>query len=720
MFSIVINSSAEKAVSETPEYNATQKDSSTEVINPVFDDSIIINRQKNLENMLNKNSNSKKQIVKELVEKRTASSKKYLLSDGSYLEEISKEGLHYQDADGGYHDIVTGLIDVNKLTYSKFKPSKENVKAVKERISRNMNKTKSTEETSSIDSTFIAPQVPFSVEIPKDLNNGYSISKGDSSLKYIPVNALSSQGELKNDIVLYPNVWKNTDIKLTVTNSGVKEDIILKNEDSPKKFSFEVVGDLTDQLKTKDLIIQPAWLIDNDGQIRDVTTKKVKRGSKVYLELEWDHKDLTYPVVIDPTTTQIVTIDAYVNSIIPNENFEGSQYLYVGQVPAGQRTATKSALFKGFSLSSIPTNATVTHASLRASVQSINYSKQNTSPSDGVRIQARRLKGWPSTSPTYSNFFSIINSGDIGGSLDFNRNSLPGFYYWDMTSFVQQSLGDREISIGLIPENNFTGYGAELVLRAYEHPCRCDTTALLVNYQIGENHAPYIYFEPTTSFKTNKPVFKLHYSDPDQHRLMKYELSGENISDNSSYSSGETRTSIIPSVSSFTHDIAKPLSEGIWNFRVRGFDGAAWGNYYYNNNVVIDITPPTTPTNLYISGLTPSTAILSWSLSTDNVGIDYYSIYKNDVLLGSVSKDTNAYKIDVALGKTDKFKVKTVDLAGNSSENTISHLYNNQRLYIYVYDANGRLDYIKYTSGDVVVDYTYDANGNLINVIRKQ
>src|SRR5215831_18617295 len=53
-----------------------------------------------------------------------------------------------------------------------------------------------------------------------------------------------------------------------------------------------------------------------------------------------------------------------------------------------------------------------------------------------------------------------------------------------------------------------------------------------------------------------------------------------------------------------------------------------------------DTTPPSTPTNLTVTGTTASTASLSWSASTDNVGVSGYQVLRNSTVVATVTGTT--------------------------------------------------------------------------------
>jgi len=82
-----------------------------------------------------------------------------------------------------------------------------------------------------------------------------------------------------------------------------------------------------------------------------------------------------------------------------------------------------------------------------------------------------------------------------------------------------------------------------------------------------------------------------------------------------------------------------------------------------------DQTPPSTPTDLTASNLTASTVNLTWSPSTDNVGVYGYTIYRFDGLYISTLVATTAgtsYTAPLISG-TNRFYLRARDAAGNLS-----------------------------------------------------
>jgi chitodextrinase len=79
-----------------------------------------------------------------------------------------------------------------------------------------------------------------------------------------------------------------------------------------------------------------------------------------------------------------------------------------------------------------------------------------------------------------------------------------------------------------------------------------------------------------------------------------------------------------------------------------------------------DTTPPSTPANLAVTGVTSSSAALSWSPSTDNVGVAGYRVYRNGVQVGTTT-GTTFTDTGLAASTQYTYTVAAYDSAGNVS-----------------------------------------------------
>jgi len=84
------------------------------------------------------------------------------------------------------------------------------------------------------------------------------------------------------------------------------------------------------------------------------------------------------------------------------------------------------------------------------------------------------------------------------------------------------------------------------------------------------------------------------------------------------------------------------------------------------NTGVVDTQPPSTPGNLTATAVSSSQINLSWTASTDNVGVAGYDVYRNGVKVGSTTS-TSYSDTGLAASTTYSYFVKARDAAGNES-----------------------------------------------------
>ena len=82
----------------------------------------------------------------------------------------------------------------------------------------------------------------------------------------------------------------------------------------------------------------------------------------------------------------------------------------------------------------------------------------------------------------------------------------------------------------------------------------------------------------------------------------------------------------------------------------------------------VDIEAPTKPTEIKANNITENSVELTWTASTDNVGVVGYEVYNGETLLATVTEGTS-YKISgLEAAKEYNLIIKALDAAGNTSE----------------------------------------------------
>ncbi len=82
-----------------------------------------------------------------------------------------------------------------------------------------------------------------------------------------------------------------------------------------------------------------------------------------------------------------------------------------------------------------------------------------------------------------------------------------------------------------------------------------------------------------------------------------------------------------------------------------------------------DATPPTTPTGLVETGATPTGFVLSWSGSSDDIGVAGYDVFRDGVKVGSTAQTTYPFG-GLACARTYVVGVEAYDGMGNRSPRT--------------------------------------------------
>ncbi|MFC4812519.1 hypothetical protein [Paenibacillus sp. GCM10023250] len=258
--------------------------------NAIKKETVIFSNNSSAKDILQKKINNlTNRKAVEVTNLRSSNEKHFRLPDGKYEAVVSPYAIHYLDENNEYQNINTTIVAGNRLSSINSKSKELRQESEIEKMERK---------------DFRAPRVPFDVVLPQTFNIGYSISKGNDKIEFIPQGGLDVIGsQSAPSVITYKNAWDNTDVSLEVLGNGLKETIILKNNQSPQKISYEVIGDIKGNLTSTEFSILPAWMEDSKGTKRTVNQSYREADGKKYIDFEFDLSGLVYPITIDPTTT---------------------------------------------------------------------------------------------------------------------------------------------------------------------------------------------------------------------------------------------------------------------------------------------------------------------------------------------------------------------------------------------------------------------------------
>lgn len=705
----------------------------------------------------------RKDVVHEVIEKRTRNSKHYLLADGSYKAIISFGDLHYEDENGQWQDIQTQLVDEADLLTERGPISKESaseVNSVKQDLFKKLKDNKIDRNQTS----FRSPHLPYNAILPKRYNKGYSIGKGKDKLSFTPIGASSVIGEVYNDGINYQNAWMDTDVSLQLQSDTIKETIIVKSPSAPTMFSFEVNGDIDDNLTAGELKILPAWLIDAKGEYRDVSQKIRRSNGKTFLDIGADFSGLTFPIIVDPSTTvgfssqpTLPGQSGYNEIFIDTPAFKSSDITSMNlSYYARSLYFNSQCMCYMNTISYPPTNVYVTKSEY-GTFPALTYTPPGNDGRDVVSLLTNSVSG------------SVI-SGDYIRSKVGNSTTIYGVAFWTPYNYVTDVVVTMNYAPSSFSPGSTTASAPEIVLstpklqwsfpqevqagyqvqifnstnvqvfdsgivnliggtsftvppsvlsqnNTYYWKVRIiDRVGSFSDYSppryIKINSLPSLFITSYSDGQTlsdNMPTFTWTFSDADGQAQASYRIQGSNdkwatVGYDTGVISGDATSLQTPA-----------LSGGTWSFKITVYDGIEWSNTALRNNLIIhspDTQAPTVPSKMVVTSKTPNSISLSWIASIDNIAVTSYKIYNGSTLLDSIT--SNSYIVQsLKANSLYILKVTAVDSAGNESKaSNTQYVYTGD--YQYHYDSSGRVDYIQFSSGQKL-KYNFDANGNFLN-----
>jgi len=155
---------------------------------------------------------------------------------------------------------------------------------------------------------------------------------------------------------------------------------------------------------------------------------------------------------------------------------------------------------------------------------------------------------------------------------------------------------------------------------------------------------------------------------PQENKVYKYKV--EVSADGSNWvlkvdKTGNTSTSKTQK-DAFTADSARFVRITVTGLSMNTWAGIAEFKVF-GSPIVNDTEPPAAPTNLKATAIAHDKVKLSWTPSTDNVGVAGYKIYRNGTQLATVSNDASFTDTGLSAETAYVYSVAALDAAGNTS-----------------------------------------------------
>ena len=412
--------------------------------------------------------------VEELIGERTANSKTYLMSDGSYEASVYAADVHYVSQAGAYEDIDNRIIPYQKSIDNNSYAYKNSANRFTVRF---------------------GGQSAYPVRIEYE---SYSLSLRPSGMRaaegtlfgdYKYRSAVRGMAAPESSIV-YEEVYPNVDILYEVRDNGFKEFIIIKDEIGSNEFYFDIAFDGVEAFEhegqvyfadseyetNKVFVVNELFALDAAGAYTDdVKVSYISNGAAPKLRVTVDSAFLTdesreYPIVVDPSV--MVTganniADSFVRQGSPSTNYKYDEKLFTGN-------SASNGLQRAYIKFTLPGNISATSVT-SAKVRIKRYGGSPT----GIKAY-RVTSGWSSggitwnNKPGYSSSYVSNTAYNDGGE----------WYAMDVSSTVRNWLN-----------GTYTNYGF----------------ALISNYESAPSSSISYYSSDAPS--PNKPELIINYTD---------------------------------------------------------------------------------------------------------------------------------------------------------------------------------------------------------------
>ena len=262
----------------------------------------------------------------------------------------------------------------------------------------------------------------------------------------------------------------------------------------------------------------------------------------------------------------------------------------------------------------------------------------------------------PPTNPTnLSSSNTTQNSTDLTWTASTDNVGVAGYNVYQGGNMIATVVGTSYSVTGLSPSTTYS-FSVE-AFDAASNVSGMSNTISVTTSAFVDNIPP---TDPTglSSSNTTQTSTDLSWTaSTDNVGVAGYNVYQDNVAIGFTFTNSYSVSGLSPSTS--------------YDFKVEAFDAANNISGFSNIETVLtltppDVTPPSNPTNLSSANTTQTTTDLSWTASTDNVGVTGYNVYEGANLLGT-TVGTSYSVTGLTASTTYSFTVEAFDAANNVS-----------------------------------------------------
>ena len=389
-------------------------------------------------------------IITEYPEKRTETSKTFLMSDGTFLAASYDQPIHYKDDLGLWQDIDNTL----SVTDAKAPETSQRLINKAGRTSISLEKVIKPKGfvTLKTGKHSISWGLDGAEKARSELVAQETPSYESHNDQFLRLKKLSHE-------VLYRDALPNVDVQYLISASSVKENIILKSRDAQKKLTetYQIGSLIPKQTSDQTIALyeaedaeqkNPVYTIkapsmtDSEGVISSAVSLRIVKQEPEALQIEiapdeeWlNDSARVYPVTIDPTIGSGGAVrDTFVSSGAPNNNFGYMGSMYIGNETVTYKTCR---ILMDFDLPKMDKGDMVVQAQMN-----LVQFKNGMDPSTGsMLINAYEMgSAWNEHSDTWNNTLSAVELSMSGPILDYaatSQSTNEKVVSWDITKLVK-------------------------------------------------------------------------------------------------------------------------------------------------------------------------------------------------------------------------------------------------------------------------------------------